>query len=645
MKELVLYESESLLLQEVLQELERRGMLYRLTQERQDKHGRILHVITDGLAEEVFAPFYRAASPSSGGVFFYHQLLNTLLVGPFFKGGDEACLACMNRRLQAGGKENLISLVYGERNSYSPHPQSAEFIVDLMEAGQLSRELPERYAGRVEHVQFDALRADSYLLNRHGNCPICAPEAPKRSQPFINGFQSRLKPDGRTYRLHSKLETGAILQRWFDRDSGTITHTYRELRSSMIEAGGMEIRVNSSYVETGFGRAYRRPDAEKLGVLEAVERYCGMCDRKSSPAEKRSYDEVRDQAADPADFGLHDAADRAHPAFRLKTYSEELPVYWTPAYSVKEHREVLVPEQLVYYADGHFRQSSNRFVYDSSNGLALGSTPEEAVLHGLFELIERDNFLCAWYNRLALQELDIEDTGLDELKQIMYFLELEGIRIRFFDITMELPVPSVWAVAYDTRENAVMKAYNAAAAHFVPEKAIESAAMEVITSLPIYEDALRRDEAMQERVLQLTGHPEAVTEFEDHVLYYASEQNCRGLDFVLNVDEANKQSVRRVYQDLFYESDRFTDDDLAKDLEELFSEVIKHYKNMYVVDVTPDEVAGFGFYAAKVLVPGMLPMTFGHQHKRVITERLVRERLRRGLKEDFEMNPEPHPFP
>lgn len=82
-------------------------------------------------------------------------------------------------------------------------------------------------------------------------------------------------------------------------------------------------------------------------------------------------------------------------------------------------------------------------MYDSSNGLALGSSREEAVLHGLFELIERDHFLCAWYNRLPLQELDIEDTGLDELKQLLYFLELVGIQVRFFDITMELRVPSV----------------------------------------------------------------------------------------------------------------------------------------------------------------------------------------------------------
>ncbi|MEK4360105.1 TOMM precursor leader peptide-binding protein [Paenibacillus sp. FSL M7-1455] len=645
MKELLLYETGGMLLQQVLGEMDRRGMLYRLTQERSGKPGMPLHVISDGLKEEEFAPFFQPAPQPAGGVFFYHQLLNTLLVGPYVADRSGVCFACLKRRLQANGRENIVSLAYGEPGLSSPHPQAAEFVVDMMEAFQLSGELLARYDQRAEHIQFDALRADSYVLSRSGYCPICSPDV-KRENPFIHGFQSGFKPDPRTYRLNSGPDTDAVLERWFDRESGTATHSYRELRSSMIEAGGVEIRVSPAYVETGFGRAYRRTDAEKVAVLEAVERYCGMCAHEAPSAEKKSYAQVRAIAANPVDFGLHTEADQKHPEFRLKHYTEELPIYWTPAYSLKEKREVLVPEQLVYYADGHFRDQTNRFVYDSSNGLALGSSREEAVLHGLFELIERDHFLCAWYNRLPLQELDIEDTGLDELKQLLYFLELVGIQVRFFDITMELRVPSVWAVAYDTRKNALMKSYNAAAAHFIPEKAIESAAMEVITSLPIYEDALRRDEAMRERVRQLVGRPEAVTEFEDHVLYYASKENCRrGLGFLLNQDASAKLPVRQAYREIFYESSRFTHEDLAEDLEQLASEVLQHYENIYVADVTPGEVAKFGLYAAKVLVPGMLPMTFGHQHRRVIPERLSRERMRRGFCGEFEVNPEPHPFP
>ncbi|BFH60189.1 YcaO-like family protein [Paenibacillus azoreducens] len=645
MKELVLYQTGSVLLQQVLQEMDRRGMMYWLTDERCSEPGTILHVIADGLIEDDFAPFFAAESANFDGVFFYHQMLNTLLVGPYKDKRGGVCFSCLNGSLQANGRENLISLLYGEPSPYSPHPQAAECVADLMEAFQLSKDLPERYVNRVEHIQFDAQRADAYLLSRSGQCPICAPAARKRAHPFAAGFHFGFKSHPRQYRLNSEPETEALMQRLYDRDSGTISHRYRELQSTMIEAEGIKLRAGSGIEDSGSGQAYRRQEAEQLVILEAVERYCGMKDRRSNAAEKKTYAEIGHMAVNPADFGLHGAAETEHPAYRLKRYKEDLPVFWTSAYAMKEKQEILVPEQLVYFADRSWRDPSNRFVYDSSNGLALGSSHEEAVLHGLFELIERDHFLCAWYNRLPLQELDIDDTDLDELKQILYYLELEGIRVRFFDITMELRIPSVWAVAYNTRENAVMKACNAAAAHFDPEKAIESAAMEVITAMPVYEDALRRDEAMRARARMLANHPDAVTGWEDHALYYACEQNCaHGLGFVLDMDETNKRPVRQVYGEIFYDDARFVHQNLSEDLEELVSEVLRHYDNVYVVDITPEEVANHGLYAAKVLVPGMLPLTFGYQHKRIIPERLLRERKRRGLKEELEVNPQPHPF-
>ncbi|MDR0268519.1 YcaO-like family protein [Paenibacillus sp.] len=649
MKELILYQTGSDLLQEVLQELDNRGVLYWLTDDRPSDPGTLLHVVAGGLIEEEFAPFFQVSSTSTGGVFFYHQLLNTLLVGPYMDNRGGACFSCLNRKLQAGDRENLISLLYGEPSPYSPHPQTAECIADIMEAFQLSGDLLERYAGRAEHIQFDAQLADSYLLNDSGNCPVCSPEITteiwKRTSPFTSGIQSGFKTPPQKYRLNSYRENERVLERLYDRESGVITHSYRQMQSTMIEAERMKQRVGLRDEEAGSGMTYRRQDSKQVVILEAVERYCSMSGCKTAAAEKRSYAEVRHMAVNPADFGLHDAVSMEHPAYRLERYNEDLPIYWTSAYTMKEKREVLIPEQLVYFEEKNYRDQPNRFVYDSSSGLALGSTHEEAVMHGLFELIEWDHFLCAWYNRLPLQELDIEDTGLDELKQTLYFLELEGIRVRFFDITMELQVPSIWAVAYNARENAVMKACNATAAHFDPEKAIESAAMEVITALPVYEDALRRDEAMRARAWMLANDPDIVIVSEDHALYYACEQNCKnGLDFVLNLDEADKQPVRQVYRELFYENSRIIHDHLTEDLEELVFKVLRYYENIYVVDVTSEDIASCGLYAAKVLVPGMLPMTFGQQYKRIIPERLLRERKRRGLKEQFEWNTQPHPF-
>lgn len=649
MKEIVLYRTDGLLLQEVIFELDKREIPYRLTDKQTLEEDSVLVVILDQLQEKGIAPFYRSV-PGPGGVFFFHLLLNTLLAGPMlYDTGARGCLACLVQKYKDTGSVSLLPLLYNEAPESQPHPQAAVFAADCIQNFCQETDLLRRYEGRVEHICFDDLRAEGYLLNRQIACPVCSPAAATSAVPSAQrgpAAAGTAKPGRRIYRLRSDLNGEAILREWFNPDGGTITHCYRELRSSYIEAGGMEIRISPSYVETGFGRAYRRPDADKLAVLEALERYCGMCNRAAPAVERHSYEQLREQAVDPAVFGLHGEEAMAHPAHKLQHYREDLPVYWTPAFSMKDRREVLVPEQLVYFADGHFRSRTNRFVYDSSNGLALGSTLEEAALHGLFEVIERDNFLCAWYNRLPLREIDISGSRLEELKQLVYFMELEGIQIRFFDISMELKVPSIWALAYDTRDGAAMKAYNAAAAHFIPEKAVESAAMEVITSLPIYASNLKKGGSASVRARQLENNPGVVTEFEDHVLFYASESNClKALDFVLRGDGQKKASLEQLYPDAYDPAGRFTHDDLTGDLEELAAEIISHYGGLYIADVTPDEVSDFGYSAAKVLVPGMLPMTFGEQHRRVNRERLIRERVRRGLDKDFTVNPDPHPFP
>lgn len=55
---------------------------------------------------------------------------------------------------------------------------------------------------------------------------------------------------------------------------------------------------------------------------------------------------------------------------------------------ILQNRPILVPESLAYYSLG--REDS--FVYETSNGCALGGSLEEAIFHGILEAAERDSF-------------------------------------------------------------------------------------------------------------------------------------------------------------------------------------------------------------------------------------------------------------
>ncbi len=58
-------------------------------------------------------------------------------------------------------------------------------------------------------------------------------------------------------------------------------------------------------------------------------------------------------------------------------------------------------------------------------------------------------------------------------------------------------------------------------------------------------------------------------------------------------------------------------DDLADDLRDLVARFLVSGMDVIAVDTTSPEAAAGGFACAKVIVPGAVPMTFGHHYRRV----------------------------
>jgi ribosomal protein S12 methylthiotransferase accessory factor len=90
--------------------------------------------------------------------------------------------------------------------------------------------------------------------------------------------------------------------------------------------------------------------------------------------------------------------------------------------------------------------------------------------------------------------------------------------------------------------------------------------------------------------------------------------------------------------------------DLRDDVTEMVDRYVGAGLDVIVVDQTTPEHRAGGFVCVKAIVPGTLPMTFGHGYRRIdglprlydVPRRLgyYDRPLRRG-----EVNPHPHPFP
>ncbi|SFJ57163.1 ribosomal protein S12 methylthiotransferase accessory factor [Thermoflavimicrobium dichotomicum] len=90
--------------------------------------------------------------------------------------------------------------------------------------------------------------------------------------------------------------------------------------------------------------------------------------------------------------------------------------------------------------------------------------------------------------------------------------------------------------------------------------------------------------------------------------------------------------------------------DLTDDLKDILQVFRRLNLDVIVVDQTTPEIMRNGLHCVKVLIPGMLPMTFGHHLTRVTgIERVLRVPVELGYAKQpltlEQLNPHPHPFP
>ncbi|MED4014592.1 TOMM precursor leader peptide-binding protein [Sutcliffiella cohnii] len=578
-------------------------------------------------------------------------LFETAIVGPLYLGKTSSCIDCFYERVSVNQPEESIVLyrdynyVETSKGSSLWKDQFLEFVCQEVLAW-VNLSVSGRSAfieNKVTVINDDKKSIHEHPVYKHEYCPSCG-ELPEDSEELATiHFVRREKPSRTIHRLKTDLDPEPFKKKMVDLKTGKTKHSYFEVESKYVPMVGTENYIESDKNEGAFGRTFDFKSSEVSAYLEGLERYSNVYNRKSNSTIFASYNEVKEFAVDPHELTLHDEM-LMNEHFRLHQYSEDMKFHWVWGYSLKKKKPILIPEQMVFYKDEMVRDKSRRFVYETSNGCALGSTIEEAVLYGLFEVIERDNFLVSWYNRLQLVEIDIDDLG-EDFRILNEVIKADGYEVKFFDTTMELGVPTVWALMVNTNADAVVKTYSAAGCHFNPEKALMSAFIEVVSSVPVYNKVFGEEHLVQ-RKNTIFEDGDKATEFQDHVLLYSHPDALERLEFLINTKE--KKTLKELHPE-WYETNAFKSWDLTEDLETLLHRMYEHYDDVYVVDITGDFIKSFDLSCVKVLVPGMLTMTFGHQHRRMDMDRIlngpvIANRLQQPI-EEKNINPFPHPFP
>ena len=229
--------------------------------------------------------------------------------------------------------------------------------------------------------------------------------------------------------------------------------------------------------------------ARVSAMMEALERYCA--EYRGDRMEYATYEEIGPgRAVHPEDL------------FVPRKLEQGEKLHWTPVWDILNEEEAYVPSNAVFHPYDSLGMAVPLFRSDS-NGLASGNVMEEAILHALFEVIERDALSLAEQRRDLGHRLTI---GNDcAAREVLDRFEENGIEIHLWLLDGKTGIPTVAAAADDTVTRDPAMIVIGSGTHACPEIAALRALTEVAQSRGSYLQGGRTD-PQREMVIRKAGY-------------------------------------------------------------------------------------------------------------------------------------------
>lgn len=181
------------------------------------------------------------------------------------------------------------------------------------------------------------------------------------------------------------------------------------------------------------GKGITSTQAFASAFMEFVERFSARR-RGDDRTIEAPYLEIRDVALDPQRCTLP----------RATAYEPAQTLEWVWGRSLTREADVLVPANMVYLPY-EAPPPLKTVLGGDSNGLASGNCVEEAILHALLELIERDTAFIVEYNQLLLPDV-VLDAGADQgLSMLLSNIAQAGLACHVKDARHDLGIATFGA--------------------------------------------------------------------------------------------------------------------------------------------------------------------------------------------------------
>ncbi|WP_432644474.1 YcaO-related McrA-glycine thioamidation protein [Methanobrevibacter sp.] len=317
------------------------------------------------------------------------------------------------------------------------------------------------------------------------------------------------------------------------------------------------------------GKGISKDHAKASAMMEGFERYS---------AEKQENDETiiatlneisqKEAYIDPKLLNL--------PQKYEKEDISSIPLEWSLANDLVTGNKYYVPSNAVFHPYNQ-ENNLNSLFKSNTNGLASGNILDEAILHGIFEVIERDAWSIFELTHKNYSQINLDSIKSELINKILEKFESNGIKIKLMDFTADIKIPTIAASADDTITKDAGLLTLGMGTHLDPEIAILRALTEVAQSRATQingarEDTVRADfarEAGYERMKRINK-------------YYFREENEQ-----INLQDIENKSTTSISEDL----DIVKDELVANDIKQiLYTDLTRPELDVSVVRVIIPEM-------------------------------------------------------
>ena len=298
--------------------------------------------------------------------------------------------------------------------------------------------------------------------------------------------------------------------------------------------------AQSGGVSVYAGKGATTEQAKASAMMEGFERY--SAERQDIDNERTfvdTYNNIKDGTSDVKK--VLDPRDLLLPKNYGNENVENSRLEWIESEDIISEETVLVPSNAVFHPYVPTREvtpSPIAIFKGNTNGLASGNIIEESVLHGIFEVVERDAWSIFELTKRNKKEINQENIDNEIINELLDKFHSQGIDIKLMDITADLKITTIAASADDTvlKDPALLTL--GVGTHLNPEVAVIRALTEVAQSRATQIHGTRED-TIRADFMRKSGY-EHMKRMNRH--YFMKEDETINLS---DIEDKSSHSIKR----------------------------------------------------------------------------------------------------